>query len=101
MGRPRNSSPVCPTLIGAAILARMGVADRWADDAPRLGVSPRTLVKWARGERRPGPERVPALARWLGLPAGELRAMIEADRETVLDRRRQVERSGGSPPPAP
>lgn len=101
MGRPRNPSPACPTQVGAAILARMGPTGRWADEARRVGISTGVFVKWARGERRPGPDSVPGLARWLGLSSAGVRAMVEADRATVMDRRRQTERSGGRPPTSP
>jgi transcriptional regulator with XRE-family HTH domain len=51
-----------------------------ADLARTLGISRQAVRKWREGWAYPRPERVRALARWLGVPPRWLHALILADR---------------------
>jgi transcriptional regulator with XRE-family HTH domain len=55
---------------------------RGVDLAKSLGVHPVTICLWKRGASFPPRTRIPALAAALGIPAAELAALIDAERQS-------------------
>lgn len=60
-----------------AELARRGISQTEA--AELLGIKQQEASDWARGKRRPSNARVPKVARFLGISARELHALIDAE----------------------
>ncbi len=54
---------------------------RGVDLAKSLGVHPVTICLWKRGASFPPRTRIPSLAAALGIPAAELSALIESERQ--------------------
>lgn len=49
---------------------------RQADAAVLLGTSQQTLSKWCNGVHQPGPDALPTIADFLGLPLAEVQGMV-------------------------
>lgn len=53
------------------------------DLADHLGVSQPTVVRWSTGYTTPSDKQVPALARFLKLPARDVRALVDSARSAA------------------
>ena len=55
--------------------ALLGISDETA--AHQVGVTGATFARWRKGKFLPEPDKVPALARWLGVSESDVRAAID------------------------
>ena len=62
--------------------ALLGVSDETA--AHQVGVTGATFSRWRKGRFLPEPDKVPALARWLGVTESEVRAAIDMGQPPTL-----------------
>lgn len=64
-------------------LAKRGLSQYEAGE--QLGIRQQEISAWVTGQRLPAARRVPKVARWLRIPASELAALIDGEKN--LDRR--------------
>ena len=81
-----------PVSIGQALrqeIERRGISHREA--AEQIGVRQQSLSKWVTEINRPGPEHLPALARFLHQPIAEVREMRANGAPRLEDRMTAIE----------
>lgn len=66
-----------------------GISQREA--AEQIGVTQQTFSRWRHGQLIPAPSSIPAIARFLGLPVKEVRAMHAAARREKNQQLRGIE----------